>query len=92
MRCRIPWPSAVAYLMQTWDLELALIHATDKELLSAYQIIVYHVTLLFRSMNVSSGRPNINHVSCHREKTLLPTGTAELWHIIQVHNLLPQLP
>jgi hypothetical protein len=32
MRCRVPWPSAVVYFTQNWDLEPALIHATDQEL------------------------------------------------------------
>jgi len=43
------------------------------------------------SGNVASGRPNVNLGSCHRDVTLLPTGTAELW-LTYVLNLLPQPP
>ena len=41
-------------------------------------------------MNVASGRPNVNLDSCHRDVTLLPTGTAV--RPIYVLNLLSQPP
>jgi hypothetical protein len=69
MRCRILWPSAVAYFIQNWNLETALIHASDQEPFSTQH------TLLLRSVNVVSGRPSINVGNCQRDMTLFPMGT-----------------
>ena len=32
MRCRVLWPRSVVYFKKNWDLQPALIHATDQEL------------------------------------------------------------